>query len=134
MKRSEAREMMMQVFFQMEAHKEYNVGEKEKLFKAYKDWKKQSEYVENIFEKFVENREKIDTTIEESSNNWKINRMGKVDLAILRVAVAELLYAEDIPTSVTINEAVNLAKTFGADDSGKFINGILGTVAKQLEA
>lgn len=134
MKRSEAREMMMQVFFQMEAHKEYNVEEKDKLFKAYKNWKKQSEYVENIFEKFVENREKIDTMIEESSNNWKISRMGKVDLAILRVAVAELLYAEDIPTSVTINEAVNMAKTFGADESAKFINGILGTVAKQLEA
>ena len=134
MKRSEARKMMMQVFFQMEAHKEFNIEDKEKLFKSYKDWKKQGEYANMVFDKFVENKESIDTMIEESSDNWKINRMGKVDLAILRVAVVELLYVEDIPTSVSINEAVNLAKTFGADDSGKFINGILGTVAKKLEA
>ena len=124
MKRGEAREMMMQVFFQMEAHKEFNIEDKEKLFKSYKNWKKQSEYVDVVFDKFIE----------EASNNWKISRMGKVDLAVLRVAVAELLYAEDIPTSVSINEAVNLAKTFGADDSGKFINGVLGTLAKNLEA
>ena len=134
MKRGEAREMMMQVFFQMEAHKEFNIEDKEKLFKSYKNWKKQSEYVDVVFDKFIENKEKIDTMIEEASNNWKISRMGKVDLAVLRVAVAELLYAEDIPTSVSINEAVNLAKTFGADDSGKFINGVLGTLAKNLEA
>ena len=134
MKRGEAREMMMQVFFQMEAHKEFNIEDKEKLFKSYKNWKKQSEYVDVVFDKFIENKEKIDTMIEEASNNWKISRMGKVDLAVLRVAVAELLYDEDIPTSVSINEAVNLAKTFGADDSGKFINGVLGTLAKNLEA
>ena len=71
----------------------------------------------------------IDPQIEEVSVGWKLNRMSRVDLAILRLAVYELLYDEKIPTGVAINEAVELAKTYGGDASPSFVNGILAKIA-----
>ncbi|MBQ6949818.1 MAG: transcription antitermination factor NusB, partial [Firmicutes bacterium] len=76
----------------------------------------------------------IDQKLEEASDRWKVYRLGKVDLAILRVSTAELLYMEDIPASVSINEAVELAKKYGSDESARFINGVLGKVLKEKNA
>ncbi|MGN0711395.1 MAG: transcription antitermination factor NusB [Anaerovoracaceae bacterium] len=134
MKRSEARELMMQLLFQMEAQKEFSEDIKTSFFKGHSDLKGQKEYIDTVFKNFIENRAAIDEAIDSASENWKLNRMGKVDLAVTRLAAAELLYMDDIPTSVSINEAVNLAKKFGSEDSGKFVNGILGRLAKQAEA
>ena len=78
--------------------------------------------------------EEIDQTIEALAVGWRIGRMPKVDLSILRVAIFEMLYREDIPYSVSINEAVELAKVFGGERSPGYINGMLGTLAKQLES
>lgn len=72
----------------------------------------------------------VDDRISALSREWRLERLAKVDLAILRLAVFELLYAPDIPASVSINEAVELAKTFSTGESGRFINGILGRVAQ----
>ncbi|QAT42842.1 transcription antitermination factor NusB [Aminipila luticellarii] len=130
MNRSEARELMMQLLFQVEVQNEYNIQMKEKFFKDIEDLKVQRKYVDQVFDNILQHKEEIDHKIEESSANWKINRINKVDLAILRLSVAELLYMEDIPTSVSINEAILLAKKFGTEDSGKFINGILGHIAQ----
>ncbi|QHI73739.1 transcription antitermination factor NusB [Aminipila terrae] len=132
MNRNEARELMMQLLFQVEVQNEYNIEIKEKFFKDKEDLKVQKHYIDEIFDIILEHKEEIDQKIEEASANWKINRINKVDLAILRLAVAELLHMNDIPTSVSINEAVILAKKFGTDESGKFINGILGNIAHQL--
>lgn len=134
MKRSEARELMMQLLFQMEAQKEFSEDLKNSFFKEHSDLKGQKEYIDTVFKNFIENRAVIDEAIDSASENWKLSRMGKVDLAVTRLATVELLYMEDIPTSVSINEAVNLAKKFGSEDSGKFVNGILGRLAKQAEA
>lgn len=80
-----------------------------------------------------EHQEEIDEQIDEMAIGWRIDRMPKVDLSILRVAIYEMLYREDIPTGVSINEAVELAKAFGGDRSSAYINGMLGTLAKKLE-
>lgn len=72
----------------------------------------------------------IDKIIEEVSSGWRINRMGKVDLALLRLAVFELYFDENIPTGVAINEAVELAKSYGQDSSPSFVNGILAKAVK----
>lgn len=72
-----------------------------------------------------EHRGELDALIAESSDNWSLGRMSKVDISILRMAVFEFLYCEDIPPKVSINEAVDLGKTFGSENSGSFINGIL---------
>ena len=78
-------------------------------------------------------REDLDKLIAELAIGWSIERMPKVDLCILRIAMYEMLRREDIPNSVSINEAVELAKRFGGDRSPAYINGMLGTLAKRLE-
>jgi N utilization substance protein B len=70
----------------------------------------------------------IDKVIEEASANWKLSRMNKVDLTVLRLAVYEIQYDEDIPNKVAVNEAVEIAKKFGGDSSPSFVNGILAKV------
>jgi N utilization substance protein B len=72
---------------------------------------------------------RIDATIEEISENWTLSRMPLVDRNILRLAVFELLYLDDVPDSVSINEAVEMAKLYGGEDSSKFVNGMLGRLA-----
>lgn len=132
MNRNEARELMMQLLFQMEAQNEYNVEIKEKFLQDKGDLRIQRPYIDQLLDIILEHKAEIDHALEESSVNWKINRMSKVDFAISRLATAELLYMDDIPTSVSINEAIILAKKFGTDDSSKFINGILGKVAQKI--
>ena len=79
-------------------------------------------------------RAELDRAIGESSQNWAIDRMPVVDRSILRLAIYEMRYVDDVPRSVTINEAVELAKAFGGeDDSHRFVNGILGRLARQGE-
>lgn len=78
-------------------------------------------------------REELDSLIESSSDNWSLSRMSKVDISILRLAVFELLYCDDIPSKVTMNEAIDLGKTFGAENSGSFINGILDALNLKLK-
>jgi len=73
----------------------------------------------------------IDTFIEKASKNWQINRMSVIDRNILRIGIYELLHCEDIPAKVTINEAIDISKKFGTNDSGAFINGILDKINKE---
>ena len=78
-----------------------------------------------------EHLEALDSAIEEISENWSVSRMPVVDRNILRLAAYEILFVDDIPDSVSINEAVELAKTYGGDDSSKFVNGVLGKLAEE---
>ncbi len=78
----------------------------------------------------IENIERIDAAIKKNAEHWDIDRIGKVDLAILRISVYALLFQPDIPAMVTIDEAVEIAKQFGGPDSYKFINGILDSIRK----
>ena len=88
------------------------------------------EYVHKSVETCFENLEKIDSAISPLLKKWTISRLPKVSLSVLRLAVTEMLYIDDIPFQVSINEAVELAKQYGDDDAPAFINGILDKIAK----
>ena len=90
-------------------------------------------YSEQVLKGIQEHEAEIDDIINELSIGWRIERMPKVDLCVLRVAIYEMLYRDDIPCGVSINEAVELAKQFGGDRSSAYINGMLGTFAKRIE-
>jgi N utilization substance protein B len=77
----------------------------------------------------VQHRADLDRLIEEKSKNWSVGRMAKVDLNVLRMAAYELLHCEDVPKNVAINEAIEVARTFGTEDSPAFINGIIDEIA-----
>lgn len=92
------------------------------------------EYALMLLDGAKENLEAIDELIKSASDNWTLDRMPVVDRSLLRLTTYEMRYVDDVPVSVSINEAVNLAKEFGGDDSPRFINGILGRIATQLES
>ncbi|MDD4357036.1 MAG: transcription antitermination factor NusB [Smithellaceae bacterium] len=83
------------------------------------------EFASTLIEGTWRHREELDSLIAGCSDNWSLGRMSKVDISILRMAAFEFLYCDDIPSKVSINEAVDLGKTFGSENSGSFINGIL---------
>ena len=85
-----------------------------------------------LFAGTVERKDEIDALIEEHLENWELKRLAKVDLALLRLGCYSLGYQHDVPASVTIDEAVDIAKEFGSEDSYKFINGVLDGVRKSL--
>lgn len=87
-------------------------------------------FAESILNAVEENSDEIDAIIEENCQDWTILRLPKVTLAILRLAVCEIKYIDDVPNGVAVNEAVELAKKYGTAEDASFINGILGTVAK----
>ena len=86
-------------------------------------------YMQNKYEKILEHLDEIDQILNEYSRGWKTTRMNRVDLTALRLAVYEMKMDEEVPVGVAINEAVELAKLFGGEDSGSFVNGILGKIA-----
>lgn len=95
------------------------------------------DYATVLLEGVVANRERIDGLLTEHAEGWTLDRMPFVDLAILRLGVYELLWAQDVPDPVAIDEAVQLAKSLSTDDSPRFVNGVLGrlaTIADQLRA
>ena len=128
MNRGSARELLMQLLVQTEAQQDFSDELKDSYLANIAGVRNQLDYINTMFEKVKENLQLIDDVIDNNSDRWRVTRMPKVDLAILRLAVAEMLFADDIPCEVSINEAVNLAKKFSTDDSGKFINGILSKV------
>lgn len=89
-------------------------------------------FAEDLVAGVITHRQEIDRLIEEKSKNWAISRMGKVDLNILRLAAFELNYRNDIPKNVTINEAIEVAKKFGTEESPSFVNGILDELASDV--
>ena len=92
------------------------------------------EHAELLIKGTMEKQPEIDALLERVSENWALDRMPATDRCLLRQAVYEMKYVEDVPVSVSINEAVELAKEFGGDDeSHKFVNGVLGKIAKELE-
>ncbi len=78
-------------------------------------------------------QEEIDRKIEECSHKWKVGRMSRVSVSVMRLAVYEMLFVDDIPVSVSINEAVELAKKYGGEEDAAFVNGVLGGIVKVTE-
>ncbi len=133
MNRQKAREYMMTVLFQMEANSDFDIENDEHYLKESITGVKlgnQREYCERVFALACEKTPDIDKLISLSSRRWNINRTPKTDLAIIRLAAIEIMYMEDIPDSVSINEAVELAKEYCDDKAPSYINGILGAILK----
>lgn len=134
MSRKEARELLMQLLYQMELMNDHSTETKDAyLEKNFKE-KGHKDYAAQLLELVLSKKDEVDAKINEHSNKWTTSRMPKVDVAILRLATVELLYMEDIPDAVAINEAVDMAKKYSADESKAFINGILGNIAKEKNA
>lgn len=85
-------------------------------------------YIKNILNGTTEKAKELDVKIEENLKKWKLNRVSKMSLVILRIAIYEILYVEDVPSKVAVNEAVELSKMYCEDKAPKFINGVLGNL------
>lgn len=127
MSRRELREQIFKLLFRVEFNALEDMPEQEKLF--FEDDCAADEqdmcYISSKYRKIAENLTAIDDMLNEKAENWNTARMGKVDLTILRLAVYEIDYDEEVPSRVAINEAVELAKKFGQDASPGFVNGVL---------
>jgi N utilization substance protein B len=89
-------------------------------------------FADELISGLLANKAEVDAKITEKSPNWSINRMGKIDLSIIRIAAYELLFRPDIPKNVTINEAIEVAKKFGTEESPAFVNGIVDEIARSV--
>ncbi len=131
MSRKIARELVFQGLYQMDIAKESAEDTIKKLLEENEV--KDLEYFKRILLGVEENRAILDEKIQRYSKKWKVERLSKVDKAILRLATYEILFEGDIPSVVSINEGVELAKNFSGSDSPKFINGILDEIRKEVE-
>ena len=129
MARTGERENLMKMIYQMGVQEDFSAEEYEK-FTALQADSQITEYFVNGYRAAASNLKEIDELIDRYSVRWKTSRLPKVDLAILRLALAEICYLTDIPVSVTINEAVELGKKYSTEKSSKFINGVLGRAAR----
>ena len=133
MSRREIREHIFKLLFLLEFYKGEELNEQAERYldevEEAVPTEEEATYIRDRFHKIEEKIEDLDKMLNEASKGWKVNRMSKVDLAIMRLAVYEMKMDEDIPVKVAINEAVELAKKFGGDDSPAFVNGVLAKLA-----
>ena len=133
MNRTQLREQVFKLLFRVEFNPMEEMPEQEDLFTSTSDLEfntTDAEYIRSKYEKIAEKLPKIDEAINRETTGWNTGRMAKVDLTIIRLAVYEIKYDESVPTSVAINEAVELAKRYGQDGSPAFVNGVLAKFAQ----
>ena len=130
MTRREIRELIFKMVFRVEFHNEDEIPEQLRLFMDTLDAAsdKDRDYIERKVQDILAHIEEIDAIIDSSAQNWKTSRMAKVELTLIRLAVYEIRFDEEIPTGVAINEAVELAKTYGEENSAAFVNGVLARI------
>lgn len=139
MGRREAREATVRLLYDLEYHKDDVTYQVETYLAGDEDIlptlrKADTEYVTAITQGVMEHLAEIDAKIQEYSKEWAFNRIPGIDVAVLRLCIYEMFYRKDIPVNVSINEAVALAKRYGHDESGTFVNGILGNIYRDAEA
>ena len=132
MTRRQIRENLYKMLFQVEFHDKDSLKNQMNIYLEDLEGANDRKELTDKFNELVENLEKIDAKIEEKADGWTVNRIAKSELTILRLGIYELLYVEDVPNKVAINEAVELAKSYGADKASGFINGILASVVKEI--
>src|SRR5665647_867649 len=118
MARKPAREAAMRLLYQRNFSDEYDFNAIDGMMTELVLDDQDTPYIQDILQGFIQHQEEIDNIIREKSKGWKFDRISKVDLSILRLALYEILYRQDIPNSVSINEGVELAKKYGSDKSG----------------
>ncbi len=129
MKRRTAREKALQTLFQIDVS---DIDPKEAITHAL-DEQESDPFFEELVFGVLEQKDKLDEMISQHLVNWKLDRIANVDRAILRLSVYEMVYQEDIPVSVSMNEAIELAKLFGDDKAPKFVNGVLSNIKNDLK-
>lgn len=133
MGRKQAREGSMQLLYQMTLNDDFSDDALRSYLDNFSFGKSETEYIEDAIENIMRNLDSIDKSIEENLKDWEIERVAKVDLSILRIAIYEILYREDIPIQVSINEAIEISKKYSSEDSYRFINGVLGGFVRSLD-
>ena len=131
MTRREIRELIFKMVIRVEFHTGEEIPEQLRLFMDALDQagEKDRAYIEHKVEDLLAHLTEIDEIIDASATNWKTSRMAKVELTLIRLAVYEMKFEEGVPTGVAINEAVELAKAYGEDNSPAFVNGVLARIA-----
>jgi N utilization substance protein B len=132
MSRREIREHLFRMLFRRDFYAETELNEQiDFYFESLEEPKEEDmQYLKMRFHLILDKIAEIDKTLEEISSGWKLNRMGKVDLTVMRIAIFEILFDDSIPNKVAVNEAVEIAKKFGGDSSGSFVNGVLAKLLK----
>ena len=136
MSRRELREQIFKFIFRVEFNDAEEMQEQEQFFfdnfalEEQEIKEADAAYISEKSRKIIERLEEIDEMINKQAKGWTTQRMGKVDLTILRLAVYEIVFDDDVPTGVAINEAVEIAKKFGQEESSGFVNGVLAKFAK----
>ena len=136
MKRRELREHIFELLFRVEFNERDEMPEQMRLFfESLPELSPEDQaYMQKKYERIMEKLPEIDRLLGETAEGWKVSRMGKTDLTVLRLAVYEMEFDEDVPVGVAVNEAVELSKKFGGDGSPAFVNGILGKIGKMEAA
>lgn len=132
MGRRELREKIFKLLFRVEFNDKDDMPEQEKLFFEEEEnaaSETDEKYIISKYEEIASRLDMIDEMINKKAEGWDTNRMGKVDLTLIRLAVYEIAFDDEIPTGVAINEAVELAKKFGQENSAGFVNGVLAKFA-----
>jgi transcription antitermination protein NusB len=129
MKRHEAREKAIQALFQIDVS---DTDRSEAISNVLEEGERIDDFLQRIVFGTTEHLEEIDNRIEKYLENWSIDRLGNIDRAVLRLAVYEMLHEVDTPKNVIYNEAIELAKTFGGDESGRFVNAVLTKVSQSF--
>ena len=129
MTRREAREQAFVLLFEKSFNPQTEIDDLIELAKEFSVYE-EDDYISAVVHKACENMQAIDEHISTNARGWKINRIPKVSLAVIRLALTEILYLDDIPSGVSINEAVELAKKYASPEDASFVNGILGTVVR----
>jgi len=131
MGRRASREAAMKLLYQLEIQRDDRDEQINTVLEDGSFTESDKKYIRDIVDGVSEKINILDSIIEKYAMGWKINRMSKIDLSILRIGIYEILYREDIPYSVSVNEAVELAKKYSNEDAGAFVNGLLAKVTKE---
>ena len=131
-RRRKSRESALQVLYQLNITKQEATAAFTQFEEHFLPDGVVEDFVKRLVHGVLEHRPELDRLIEQYSEHWRIDRIDMIDRNILRMALFELLYCEEIPPKVTINEAIDLGKRFGSEDSGSFINGILDRVQNEV--
>lgn len=132
MGRKQAREGAVKLMFQMDSTNNYSNEALEVFLDNFQYDENETKYIRESYESISTNLEEIDKNIIDNLEGWSIHRLAKVDLAALRVAIYEIMFRNDIPLQVAINEAVEIVKRYSKEDSFKFVNGVLGGYVRKL--
>jgi len=132
MGRKQAREGAMQLLFQMSSNEDFTKETLQTFLDNFPYDKGESEYIRTVIEGVMDNHEEIDRSIEENLQGWSLDRIARVDLATLRLAIFEIQHMADIPVEVSINEAIEIAKKYSTDESYKYVNGVLGGFVRSM--